>query len=86
MATEKVHSIVHSPNDVARFGHYLITVEAPEKEHKIWLGQQGAKTKQGPESQLSLMLHSLRKECSALLCEGVQGEFIFFLLTYLWYL
>ena len=74
MATEKVHSVIHSPNDVSRFGHYLnYCCEAPEKGHKIWVGQQGEKTNQGPESQLSMMLHSLRKECSSLLCEAVQG-------------
>ena len=52
MATEKVHSIIHSPNDVARFGHYLnYCCEAPEKGHKIWVGQQGEKTNQSPEVQ-----------------------------------
>jgi hypothetical protein len=75
MGTEKVHSVIHSPNDVARFCHYLNhSCEAPEKGHKIWVGQQGEKTNQGPESQLSMMLHSLRKECSSLLCEAVQGK------------
>jgi hypothetical protein len=48
--------------------------EAPEKGHKTWVGQQGGKTNQGPESQLSMMLHSVRKECSSLLCEAVQGK------------
>ena len=66
----------HTPNDVAHFGHYLNhCCEAPEKGHKTWVGQQGLKTNQGPETQLSMMLHSLRKECSALLCESIQGEF-----------
>ena len=75
MGTEKVHSVIHSPNDVARFCHCLnYSCEAPEKGHKIWVGQQGEKTNQGPESQLSMMLHSLRKECSSLLCEAVQGK------------
>ena len=77
MATEKVHSIIHSPNDVARFGHYLnYCCEAPEKGHKIWVGQQGEKTNQDPEVQLTMINHSLRKESSALLCEAVQGEFL----------
>ncbi len=78
MATEKVHSIIHTPNDVARFCHYLnYCCEAPEKAHRLWVGLQGAKTNQGPEVQLTMMLHSLRKECSALVCEGVQGMFHF---------
>ena len=77
MATEKVHSIIHSPNDVAHFGHYLnYCCEAPEKGHKVWVGQQGEKTNQGPEVQLTMMIHSLRKEGSAVLCEAVQGEFL----------
>ncbi len=53
MATEKVHSMIHTPNDVAHFGglfgHYLNhCCEAQEKGHKIWVGQQGLKTNQGP--------------------------------------
>ncbi len=74
MATEKVHSLIHAPNDIARFGHYLnYCCEAQEKGHRLWVGLQGAKTNQGPEVQLTMMLHSLRKECSVLVCEGVQG-------------
>jgi hypothetical protein len=77
MATEKVHSVIHTPNDVAWFCHYLnFCCEAPEKAHKIWVGQQGEKTNQGPEVQLTMMMHSLRKECSSLLCEAVQGMFL----------
>jgi hypothetical protein len=73
MATEKVHSVIHSPNDVARFCHYLnLCCEAPEKGHKIWVGQQGLKTNQGPGVQL---IHC-EKECSSLLCESVQGTFL----------
>ena len=76
MATEKVHSVIHTANDATRFCHYWNTCcEAPEKGHKKWVGQQGVKTNQGPEVQLTMMLHSLRKECSAILCESVQGEF-----------
>ncbi len=37
--------------------------------------QQGLKTNQGPEVQLTMMRHSLCKECSAILCEAVQGAF-----------
>ena len=78
MGTEKVHSVIHSPNDVARFCHYLnFCCEAPEKGHRMWVGQQGEKTNQGPEVQLTMMIHSLRKEASAVLCEAVQGEFLY---------
>ena len=76
MAAEKVHSMIHTPNDVTRFGHYLnYCCEPPKKGHRLWVGLQGAKTNQGHEVQLTMMLHSLRKECSSLLCEAVQGEF-----------
>ena len=76
MATEKVHSVIHTPNDIARFCHYLnCCCEAPETGHKKWVRQQGLKTNQGPETQLTMMQHSLRKECSAILCEAVQGGF-----------
>ncbi len=76
MATEKVQSIIDTPNDVAWFCHYLNTCcEAPESGHKNYVKQQGLKTNQGPEVQLTMMLHSLHKECSAILCEAVQGAF-----------
>ncbi len=72
---KKVHSVIHFPKDVARFCHYLnYSCEAPEKSHKIWVGQQEEKTNQGPESQKSMMLHSLRKEKSSLLCEAMRGK------------
>ncbi len=45
MATEKVHSVKHTPNDVARYCDYINTsAEAPEKGHKKWVKQQGLKT------------------------------------------
>ncbi len=41
---------------------------------KKWVRKQGTRTeKKGPEVQLSIMMYSLRKKCSALLCEAVQG-------------
>ena len=74
MATEKVHGVIHTPNDIPRFCHYLNSCcEAPETAHKKNVRQQGLKTNQGPEVQLTMMLCSLRKEYSALLCEAVQG-------------
>ena len=81
MATEKVHSVIHTPNDIARFCHFLnFCCEAPETGHKKWVKQQGLKTNQGPETQLTMMQHSLRKECSAILCESVQGGLHVFIL------
>ena len=75
MATEKVHSVKHTPNDVTRYCDSINTsAEAPEKGHKKWVKQQGLKTNQGPEVSLTMMQHSLRKECSALLCEAVQAR------------
>ncbi len=59
MATEKNHSGIHSPNDVAQFCYYLnYSWEAPASEegYKTWVRKQGEKTNQGPESQLSVML------------------------------
>ncbi len=75
MATEKVHSVKHTPNDVTRYCDSINTsAEAPEKGHKKWVKQQGLKTNQGPEVSLTMMQHSLRKEGSALLCEAVQAR------------
>ena len=36
----------------------------------------GEKTNQGPEVQLTMMIHSLCKEGSAVLSEVVQGDFL----------
>ena len=75
MATGKNHSIKHTPGDVARYCDAInVSCEAPEEAHKDWVKKQGVCTNQGPEAQLSMMLHSLHKEASALLCEAVQGN------------
>lgn len=72
--TEKMHSIEYAPKDIARWGDTDNTnVEAPELAHKNWIKQQGGKTNQGPAAQKSMMIHTLRKEASALCCEAVQG-------------
>jgi len=72
--TEKMHSITHAPNDIVRYGDTENTnVEGPENLHKEWVKMQGGKTNQGSSSQKTMMVHSLRKEASALLCEAVQG-------------
>ena len=69
-----MHSIDHMPNDIARWGDTdNMDVEAAELAHKNWIKQQGGKTNQGPAVQKSMMIHTLRKEASALCCEAVQG-------------
>jgi len=69
-----MHSIQHAPNDIARWGDTdNMDVEAAELAHKNWIKQQGGKTNQGPAVQKSMMIHTLRKEASALCCEAVQG-------------
>jgi hypothetical protein len=81
MATGKNHSIRHdTPGDVARYCDAInVSCDAPEEEHKLWVKEQGVCTNQGPQAQLSMMLHSLHKEASALLCEAVQGNVCVFL-------
>ena len=70
-----MHSIQHAPNDIARWGDTdNMDVEAAELAHKNWIKQQGGKTNQGPAVQKSMMIHTLRKEASALCCEAVQGD------------
>ena len=69
-----MHSIKYASKDIARWGDTDNTnVEAPELAHKNWIKQQGGKTNQGPAQQKSMMIHTLRKEASALCCEAVQG-------------
>ncbi len=50
-----------------------MSCDAPEDGHKFWVNEPGGNTNQWPEAALSMMMHSLRKEASVLLCEGVQG-------------
>ena len=74
-ATGKNHSMRHTGGDVARYCDAInVSCDAPEEAHKIWVKQQGVCTNQGPQAQLSMMLHSLHKEASSLLCEAVQGK------------
>ena len=71
-----MHSIDHTPKDIACWGDSdtdNLDVEAAELAHKNWIKQQGGKTNQGPAVQKSMMIHTLRKEASALCCEAVQG-------------
>ena len=78
MATGKNHSIQHTPGDVARYCDAInVSCEAPETAHKKWVKEQGVCTNQGDQVQLSMMLHSLHKEASSFLCEGVQGNQIY---------
>ena len=75
MATRKNHSIIHAPGDVCRYGDAInVSCDPPEDAHKIWVKEQGGGTNQGPQAQLSMMLHSLHKKASVLLCEAVQGN------------
>ena len=69
-----MHSIDHTPKDIACWGEAdNMDVEAAELAHKNWIKQQRGKTNQGPAVQKSMMIHTLRKEASALCCEAVQG-------------
>ena len=75
MHNEKNHSIKHGGGDVAKYADIInMSCDAPEDGHKFWIKEPGGNTNQGPE--LTMMHHSLRKEASALLCEGVQGSLL----------
>ena len=76
MENEKMHSMVHSGNDVANFGDSInFSAEAPETAHKKWIKEQGGNTNQGDSSKFTMMNHCRRKEAAALLCEAVQGVY-----------
>jgi hypothetical protein len=63
MGTEKVHGVKHTPNDFVRYCDYLnMSCDGPEGVHEKWVKKQGTKTNQGPEVQLTMMQHSLRKD------------------------
>ncbi len=77
VATGKNHSIRHIPTDVINYCDAInASCEAAETAHKDWVKEQGVCTNQGPHVQFTMMMHSLRKEAAALLCEGVQGNTI----------
>ncbi len=74
MHNEKNHSLKHGGGNIAKYGYPInMSCDVPEDGHKFWVKEPGANTNQGPEAALSMMQHSLRKEASALLCEGVHG-------------
>ncbi len=74
MHNEKNHSLKHGGGDIAKYAVPInMCCEVPEDGHKFQVKEPGGNTNQGPEAALSMMQHSLRKEASALLCEGVQG-------------
>jgi hypothetical protein len=79
MDNEKNHSIKHGGNDIAKYAD--MSCETPEDAHKFWIKLSSKShssksfTNQGPEAALTMMHYKLRKEASALLCEGVQCTF-----------
>ncbi len=75
MHNEKNRSIMHGGGDVGKYGDIInMSCGAPEEGHKFWSKKSGGNTHQGSEAALTMMHHSLQKEVSALLCEGVQGS------------
>jgi hypothetical protein len=73
MVIEMVHSIKHCHIDVTNFANPInCCCDGPEGGHKTWVHQQGLKTNQGATSAKTLMMHSLNKEASQLLCDAVQ--------------
>jgi hypothetical protein len=77
MPAGKNHSIMHTPGDVASYCDAINTSCDPlETAHKKWVKEQGVCTNQGDQLQLSIIIHSLHKEASSLLCEAVQGTLL----------
>ena len=68
-----VSSMVDSDGgDVANYADIInMSCDAPEDGHKFWIKKPSGNANQGPEAAFTMMHHSLRKEGSALLCEGV---------------
>ena len=75
MLSEKNHSIVHCGDSISNWGDSInMSGEAPETAHKKWIKEQGGQTNQKDSSQVTMMMHSLRKEAAAELCEAVQAR------------
>ncbi len=61
--------------EIAKYADIInMSCNAPEDGHIFWIKEPGGNRNQGPEATLTMMHHSLWKEASALLCEGVQGS------------
>ncbi len=78
MATGKNHIIVHTPGDVTLYCDAInISCDSSEEAHKTWVKEQDLCTNQGPQVQLSMMLHSLHnRACSTVVIAlrfGTQG-------------
>ncbi len=72
---KKNHSIKHTPaDDVLYYDAINVSCEAPATAHKNWAKEQDYCINQGPQVQMTMMWHPLRKEARAMLCEGVQGK------------
>ena len=78
ISTVNNHAMVHTAGDVTWYGDAIKvsreSCDAPEEAHKHWVKEQGVCTNEGPRARLSMMLYSLRKEASVLLCKAVQGN------------
>ena len=60
VATEKMHSIKHAPNEIIRWADpENMSCEGPETNHKKWVKGQGRKTNQSETSNKTMMNHSL---------------------------
>ncbi len=70
MATGKSRSILHTPGDVARYCDAINpSCDPPETVHKKWFKGQGMCTNQEDQEQLAMMIYSLHREASSLLCK-----------------
>jgi hypothetical protein len=74
---EMNYSIKHGGGDVGKYSDIInMSCAAPQDGHRFWIKEPGGNTNQGPEAALTMIHPSLRKEASALLCEGVQGSML----------
>jgi len=71
MDTDEAHSIKNCHVEVLGFGNPInCSCDGPERGHKRWVKQQGAKTNQGHTSALTMM----EQEASELLCSAVKSR------------
>ena len=76
LCCEKVHSVLHAPSEIMRWGDLINTSgEAPEQSHKINVKAPGKNLNHRSSDGKTLLNHARRKLCARMMASAIQGNF-----------
>ena len=76
LCCEKVHSILHAPSEILRWGDLINTNgEAPVQSHKINVQAPGKTLNHHSNDGKTLLSHARRKLCARMMASAIQGNF-----------